>query len=138
MVLLRRQTGSRREGLLNGAWWPKSRDIGAQLRGLVTALAAHIGPISRVGLDVDTWDGVPEQLFVDGRIVHVDWSPVGDDTVLITHGDQDHFALLVVPPRATQAEAQRAMAQAMDVDNLVQADQILIDTGINPEHDSPT
>jgi hypothetical protein len=132
-ILLRPQVAGRRQGALDGAWWPRSRDIGAQLGGLVRALAAHIGPVSRVGLDRDAWDGVPEHLFIDHRIVHVDWFPLGDDTVLFTREDRVLVALLVVPPHATRDQAQQAMTQALDLDNLVEAEQILVDTGINPE-----
>lgn len=132
-VLLRPQATGRRQGALDGAWWPRSRDIGGQLPGLVAALTAHIGPVSRVGLDRDAWDGVPEHLFIDHRIVHVDWFPLGDDTVLFTREDGNLVALLVVPPHATQHQAQQAMTQALDLDNLAQAEQILVDSGINPE-----
>ena len=61
--------------------------------------------------------------------MHIDSHPVGDDTVLITRGDRDHFALMVVPPRATPETASAAMAQAVRADNLAEARQILIDTG---------
>lgn len=131
-VLLRPPTAGRRQGALDGAWWPPSRDIGAQLPGLVTALSAHIGPITRIGLDRDAWDGVPEHLFVEHRIVHVDWYPVGDDTVLVTRDDRSLLALLVVPPHATRSQAQQAMTQALDLDNLAQAEQILVDVGLGP------
>lgn len=132
-VLLRPQATGPRQGGLDGAWWPRSRDIGAQLPGLVAALAGRIGPIARVGLDRDAWDGVPEHVFIDHRIVHVDWFPLGDDTVLITRDDRNLLALLVVPPHATRPQAQLAMTQALDLDNLAQAEQILVDTGIHHE-----
>ncbi|MEU8137253.1 DUF5994 family protein [Streptodolium elevatio] len=134
-VLLRPQVTGVRHGVLDGAWWPLSRDIGAQLRGLVTALAARIGPITRIGLDRDAWDGVPDHLFIDHRIVHVDWFPLGDDTLLITRDDENLLALLVVPPHATQPQAQQAMTQALDLENLAEAEQILVDTGIPSEAD---
>ncbi|WP_308268698.1 DUF5994 family protein [Yinghuangia soli] len=131
MIFLRPQIAGGRPGTLDGAWWPRSRDIGAQLRGLVTALSAHIAPVSRVGLDRDAWDGVPEHLFIDRRLVHIDWFPIGDDTVLFTRDDGNLVALLVIPPHATQHQARQAMAQALDLDNLAQAEQILVDAGLD-------
>ncbi|MEU0392667.1 DUF5994 family protein [Streptomyces sp. NPDC006208] len=128
-ALLRLETTHARQGILDGAWWPRSRDIGAELPGLITALTEHLGPVTRVGLDTAAWEELPMRLIVDDRVVHIDSFPVGDDTVLITRGDRDHFSLLVVPPDATPDAARAAMARAVRADNVSQADQILIDTG---------
>ncbi|GAA2263927.1 MULTISPECIES: DUF5994 family protein [Kitasatospora] len=132
-VLLRLETTRSREGALDGAWWPRSRDIGAELPGLVTALTEHLGPIASVGLDADAWDDVPARLVIDGRSVHIDRYPVGDDTVIITRGDRDHFSLLVIPPQASLEAAHAAMAQAVQAGGTDSARQILIATGISSE-----
>ncbi|WP_369252450.1 DUF5994 family protein [Streptomyces sp. R41] len=128
-AFLRLETRHDRQGILDGAWWPRSRDVGAELPGLIAALTEHLGPVTRVGLDSSSWEEMPTRLIIDGRVVHIDSFPVGDDTVLITRGDQDHFSLLVVPPHATPDAARAAMAKAVHADNLTQAEQILIDTG---------
>ncbi|MEV6029001.1 DUF5994 family protein [Streptomyces sp. NPDC052036] len=128
-ALLRLETTASREGVLDGAWWPRSRDIGAELPALLSALTEHLGPLSRVGLDATAWEGLPTRIVVDDRVVHVDSFSVGDDTILITRGDRDHFSLLVVPPEATPEAARAAMAQAVLADNVSSAEQILIDTG---------
>ncbi|MGW2253639.1 DUF5994 family protein, partial [Kitasatospora sp. NPDC001660] len=59
--------------------------------------------------------------------------PVGDDTVIITRGDRDHFSLLVVPPQASQETALAAMARAVEAGGTDSARQILIATGIGPQ-----
>lgn len=128
-AFLRLETTHERRGILDGAWWPRSRDIGTELPGLIAALTEHLGPVTRVGLDSGAWEDAPTRLIVGGRVVHLDFSPVGDDTVLITRGDEDHFSLLVVPPHATPGAARAAMAAAVRADNLAEAEQILIDTG---------
>jgi hypothetical protein len=128
-ALLRLETTESRKGVLDGAWWPRSRDIGAELPVLLSALVAHLGPVSRVGLDAAVWEGLPTRIVVDDHVVRVDSFPVGDDTVLITRGDRDIFSLLVVPPDAAPDAARSAMAQAVRVDNVSDAEQILIDTG---------
>ncbi|MFF5407037.1 DUF5994 family protein [Streptomyces misionensis] len=128
-ALLRLETTASREGVLDGAWWPRSHDIGAELPALLEALTEHLGPLSRVGLDTSAWEGLPTRIAVGDRVVHVDSFPVGDDTVLITRGDRDHFSLLVVPPEATPEDARAAMAQAVLAGNVSSAKQILIDTG---------
>lgn len=128
-ALLRLETTASREGVLDGAWWPRSRDIGAELPALLSALTGHLGPLTRVGLDAEAWEGLPTRIVVDDRVVHIDSFPVGDDTVLITRGEKDLFSLLVVPPDAAPGAAHAAMAQAVRADNLSPAEQIIVDTG---------
>ncbi|MDQ0933747.1 DUF5994 family protein [Streptomyces turgidiscabies] len=128
-AVVRLETTHDRRGVLDGAWWPRSRDISAELPALITALTEYLGPITRVGLDAGSWDGLPTRLIVEDRVVHIDSFPVGDDTVLVTRGEADHFSLLVVPPHATPEAARAAMAEAVRADNLTRAEQILIDTG---------
>ncbi|MEU1320650.1 DUF5994 family protein [Streptomyces tibetensis] len=128
-AVVRLETTHNRRGVLDGAWWPRSRDIAAELPALIAALAEHLGPVTRVGLDAAAWEALPTRLVVDDRVVHIDSFPVGDDTVLITRGEQDLFSLLVVPPHATPDAARAAMAEAVRAGNVTQAEQILIDTG---------
>ncbi|MFE7778847.1 DUF5994 family protein [Streptomyces sp. NPDC057445] len=125
-ALLRLETTHAREGILDGAWWPRSRNIGAELPSLISALTEHLGPVTRVGLDASAWKGLPTRLTVDDQVVHVDSFPVGDDTVLITRGDRDYFTLLLVPPDTTPDAARAAMAEAVRADNVSEAQQILV------------
>ncbi|WP_328872350.1 DUF5994 family protein [Streptomyces sp. NBC_00287] len=128
-AVVRLETTHDRRGVLDGAWWPRSRDIAAELPSLITALTEYLGPVTRVGLDADAWEELPTRMTIDDRVVHIDSSPIGDDTVLITRGEQDLFSLLVIPPHATPDAARAAMAEAVRADSATQAEQILIDTG---------
>jgi uncharacterized protein DUF5994 len=142
-ALLRLETTRAREGILDGAWWPRSRDFGAELPSLISALTEHLGPVTRIGLDGSAWDELPTRVMVDDRVVHIDDRvvhiddrvvhidsfPVGDDTFLITRGDRDHFSLLLVPPDTSPDAARAAMARAVRAGNVTEAKQILIDTG---------
>ncbi|MFF5502913.1 DUF5994 family protein [Streptomyces roseolus] len=125
-ALLRMETTGSRQSLLDGAWWPRSRDVERELPPLITALTEHLGPITRVGLDASAWNAIPPRLVVDDRVVHLDSFPVGDDTVLITRGDNDHFSLMVVPPDTPPEAARTAMARAVHADNATQAAEILL------------
>jgi hypothetical protein len=128
-AVVRLETTHDRRGVLDGAWWPRSRDIAAELPTLIAALAEYLGPVTRVGLDAGAWEELPTRLVIDDRVVHIDSFPVGDDTVLIARGEQDLFSLLVVPPHATPDAARAAMAEAVRAGNVTRAEQILIDTG---------
>lgn len=65
-ALLRLETTSSREGLLDGAWWPRTRDIVAELPALIRVLTGHLGPITRVGLDASAWNTLPTRLVIGG------------------------------------------------------------------------
>ncbi|MEU2623258.1 DUF5994 family protein [Streptomyces sp. NPDC007157] len=126
---LRLQT-TKRAGTFDGAWWPRTRDLRGQLPALLTTLTARLGPIARVGLDASDWDETPGHLFVDGRMVRIDWSAVRDNTMIVTRGDQDHFLFLVIPPGTGPGPAHAAMDMAAQDDNGVSAERILAATGI--------
>ncbi|MFF3847165.1 DUF5994 family protein [Streptomyces sp. NPDC002328] len=128
-AVVRLETTHDRQGVLDGVWWPRSRDIAAELPSLVTALSEHLGPITRVGLDTGAWEELPTRMTIDDRVVRIDSFPVGDDTVLITRDEHDLFSLLVVPPHATPEAARAAMAEAIRAGSGRRAEQILIDTG---------
>ncbi|WP_435600198.1 DUF5994 family protein [Streptomyces sp. C10-9-1] len=125
-ALLRLETTGSRQNLLDGAWWPRSRDVEREVPPLISALSQHLGPITRVGLDASAWNGIPTRLVVDDQVVHLDSFPVGDDTVLITRGDNDHFSLMVVPPDTPPEAARTAMARAVLPGNASQAAEILL------------
>ncbi|WP_461080464.1 DUF5994 family protein [Streptomyces deserti] len=135
-ALLRLSTTHDRRGILDGAWWPRSRDLAAELPGLIRALTEHIGSVIRIGLDRAAWDELPTRMTVDDRVVHIDAFSVGDGTALVTRGEQDLFSLLVVPPDASPEAARAAMAEAVRTDNPKRAEQILIDTGTDQRNSS--
>ncbi|MCX5369467.1 DUF5994 family protein [Streptomyces sp. NBC_00015] len=136
-AVLRMETTPRRTGTFDGAWWPRSRDVQSQLSGLLAVLTARLGPLARVGLDAGAWDERPGHLVVDGRTVRIDWSAVGDDTMIVTRGDQDHFMFLVIPPQTTPSLARAAMAMAVRADNDASAEGILAATGVTPADRTP-
>ncbi|MDX3066124.1 DUF5994 family protein [Streptomyces sp. ND04-05B] len=137
-ALVRLETTHDRQGVLDGVWWPRSRDIAAELPGLIGALTEHLGPIMRVGLDTGAWEDLPTRMTIDDRVVRVDSFPVGDDTVLVTRGEGDLFSLLVVPPHATPDAARAAMTEAVRAGSGRRAEQILIDTGTGRTDPSTT
>jgi Family of unknown function (DUF5994) len=49
-------------GILDGGWWPRSRDPDAELPGLIGGLDSSLGPITRVALNLDAWDRAPVAL----------------------------------------------------------------------------
>ncbi|MFD7241137.1 DUF5994 family protein [Streptomyces massasporeus] len=129
-ALLRLTTTHERQSILDGAWWPRSRNLDSELPGLISALTERLGPITRIGLDSAAWDELPTRVTVDDRVVHIDVFSVGDETALVTRGDQDHFSLLVVPPDTPPEAARAAMTEAVRSGSPKEAQQILIDISL--------
>jgi hypothetical protein len=125
-------------GAVDGGWWPRSRDPDAELPGLIAGLDASLGPITRVALNLDAWDSAPRRVAVDGRRVRVGWFRQMDaHTVGLTRAAQDRVVLLVVPPQATTAAAQIAMAMAADAANSAGPADILAAVGLGGQGSAP-
>jgi hypothetical protein len=125
-------------GAVDGGWWPRSRDPDAELPGLIAGLDSSLGPVTRVALNLDAWDTAPRRVAVDGRRVHVGWFRYMDAHMIgVTRASQDRVALLVVPPQATTAAAEIAMAMAADAANSAGPADILTAAGIGGEDSAP-
>jgi hypothetical protein len=119
---------------VDGGWWPRSRDPDAELPGLIAGLDSSLGPVTRVALNLDAWDSSPRRVAVDGRRVRVGWFRHMDaHTIGVTRAGQNRITLLVVPPQATTAAAEIAMAMAADAANSAGPADILAAAGIGGE-----
>jgi hypothetical protein len=125
-------------GAVDGGWWPRSRDPDAELPGLIAGLESTLGPVTRVALNLDAWDTAPRHVAVDGRRVRVGWFRHMDaHTIGLTRAFQDRVALLVVPPQATTAAAEIAMAMAADAATSAGPADILAAAGVGGEDPAP-
>ncbi|MFK0046921.1 DUF5994 family protein [Streptomyces sp. NPDC090741] len=100
-------------GRLDGAWWPHSRDLEAELPPLVAALEEPWGRVTRVTVNPTRWPVVPHTVAVDGHKVHVGWftEQDPDKLILLSYGI-GRWDLLVIPPETEPAAAARLMAAA--------------------------
>jgi hypothetical protein len=115
-----------RPTLLDGGWWPRSKDPVAELPGLILVLQRSRGPITRVMIGPLGWDSRPHRLSVAGRVVRLGWFtslPAGLLTAICS--DRSRVDLLVVPPDTSPASADAAMAFAAEAGNTVHAPDIL-------------
>jgi Family of unknown function (DUF5994) len=116
---------------LDGGWWPRSADPAAELPGLILALDAWHGRITRVMLGAADWDASrPRQVKVSGpagsRVVRLGWfatMPAGLLTAISASGRRTD--LVTVPPRTRDPDAAMAMGQAAQAGNREHAPAIL-------------
>ncbi|WP_328296899.1 DUF5994 family protein [Streptomyces sp. NBC_00435] len=100
-------------GQLDGAWWPRSRDLMAELPALAAALDEPWGRITRVTVNPARWPVIPHTVPVAGRTVHVGWFTEQDpDKLILLSYTVGRWDLLVVPPETAPAAASRLMAAA--------------------------
>ncbi|MFD4554216.1 DUF5994 family protein [Streptomyces sp. NPDC058469] len=103
--------------LLDGAWWPRSRDLGAELPALVAVLDSLWGRITRVTVNPTHWPAAfPRKVPVDGHIVKVGWFLGEQDPhqLLLLSYRTSRWDLLVVPPETDPTTAAWLMTAASD------------------------
>ncbi|MEU8783439.1 DUF5994 family protein [Streptomyces sp. NPDC048637] len=102
--------------LLDGAWWPRSRDLTAELPALTTALDPRWGRITHVTVNPTFWPVIPPKVPVDGHVVGVGWFKEEQDPhkLLLLSYNAGRWDLLVIPPETSPAAAARLMTEAAD------------------------
>jgi hypothetical protein len=98
---------------LDGAWWPRSPALPAELPALLGSLSTDLGPIALVGYHRDTWEPAPDRLDLAGHPVHlVGFCSPNPPTLIVIADTGRRITLRVVAPEADCASAARAMTAA--------------------------
>jgi hypothetical protein len=99
---------------LDGAWWPRSRDLSHELPALADVLDPLWGRITRIAVNPRYWPIIPQRIFVNGRVVKVGWftRELDPHKILLLSGTSGRWDLLVVPPEVSAPSAARLMAAA--------------------------
>jgi hypothetical protein len=127
---------AKRGGIIGG-WWPRSRDAGRELPGLIAEVNAQAGRVSRVALPVTAFNNIPHKLVAGGRKVHVAWFKyMNVHTVLLTMAGHDDIVLLVVPQWASPAAAAEVLRLAAAGAPGGPPEAILAAAGIAPDGDN--
>ncbi|MBD0840980.1 MULTISPECIES: DUF5994 family protein [unclassified Streptomyces] len=100
--------------LLDGAWWPRCRDLGAELPSLTAVLDPLWGRITRITVNPTHWPTVPRKVPVAGHVVKVGWFLAEQDPheLLLLSYRMGRWNLLVVPPQTPPDSAAWLMAAA--------------------------
>ncbi|WP_030694717.1 DUF5994 family protein, partial [Streptomyces globisporus] len=115
-------------GLLDGAWWPRTRDLTAELPPLVDALEERYGRITRATVNPTRWPVVPHKVAVTGHTVHVGWFTEQDpDKMILLSSTAGRCDLLVIPPETEPAAAARLMAAAAVPGSILAAGALMSD-----------
>ncbi|BBZ44315.1 DUF5994 family protein [Mycobacterium parmense] len=124
---LRLKSKAPRSGYVDGAWWPHSDDLTAELPDLLSVLSVRLGPIGRVVYRMSEWDTPPTKLATDGRTVRLDGYRLQPaNTVEVIGLDSTKIVLLVVPPHADPAQAHAVMMTSAGPGNDSTVEKLLI------------
>jgi hypothetical protein len=99
---------------LDGAWWPRSRDLTHELSALADVLDPLWGRITRIAVNPRYWPIIPRKIFVNGHVVKVGWFTSEQDPhkILLLSFTAGRWDLLVIPPETSAPSAARLMAAA--------------------------
>lgn len=114
-------------GALDGAWWPRSRDLLRELPALTDVLDARWGRITRVSVNPAHWPVIPRKVPATGHTVNVGWFADEQDPhkLILLSYTAGRWDLLVIPPETSAAAAARLMAAAATVGSLVTASGLM-------------
>lgn len=116
-------------GLLDGSWWPRSRDLSRELPALAERLDPSWGRVARVTVNPAFWPVIPRKVPVTGHTVHVGWFANEQDPhkLLVFSCTADRLDLLIIPPETDPAAAARLMSAAATPGGLLTASRLMED-----------
>jgi len=113
-------------GSVDGAWWPRSLDLSAELPALLAVLAIRLGQIPRVSYNLTAWDTAPRRIQVDGQTVRLGgFHSQNPHTVDVIGLDGRRITLLVLPPGTAEGFAHQVLMAAGRRDNVDSIDELL-------------
>jgi uncharacterized protein DUF5994 len=113
-------------GYVDGAWWPRSADLTAELPALAEVLAVRLGRVVRVAYALSSWDPTPRRFEVDGGRTRLEGFTYQDRNIIhVTGSNGGRISLLVVPPNTADAAGHDAMMAAAHRGNADRPEDIL-------------
>lgn len=92
------------DGFVDGGWWPRSLDLGAELAGVLVELFAAGYDVARVLYRLQAWDPAPRELTVLGRVITLEGWPTQEAASI--------GLVVVVPPDTDPVIAEAALCLA--------------------------
>lgn len=118
-------------GYVDGAWWPRSRDLTTELGALADVLAVRLGRIERVAYALSTWDKAPGRVQVNGFGARLEGFSYQDKNIVhVTGSNHVRISLLVVPPEMADPAAHDAMMTAGHRGNADRPEEILVGAAV--------
>ncbi|MFI7233125.1 DUF5994 family protein [Nonomuraea angiospora] len=124
-----------RRAVVDGAWWPSSRDAAAELPNLIAAVDQRLGRTTlRISVHRDAWQRIPRRIPARGRQVRIGWFRHTDPRVItLIFAAGEPVVLLVIPPDTAAGPAEATLKlTAQDTAGLT-TDDILTLANLPPD-----
>ncbi len=112
-------------GFVQGAWWPRSTDLAAEIAVLLAALPSRFGSIDTVLYRRGDWSQAPTSITDRGDRVILRARQEQPNVVSLLGPRFGRLELLVVPPYTEPTHAYDVVMAAADVDDASTPDQLL-------------
>ena len=113
-------------GAVDGGWWPRSRDLVAEVPALLAVLADRLGAVEGVSYNPDDWGPTPSKIIAGGGRIRLGGYRTQHRDTIDVYGRQQLVTLLVVAPEATAPVAQAALKAAGHRDNADGVEALLL------------
>jgi hypothetical protein len=115
-------------GALDGAWWPRSRNLETELADLVDSFPATSGRIVHAVYSRPDWRPAHRRIKVKWGVIKVGSFPNDDShRILLTLSSREILHIMVIPPHSSPALALAVMVTAASPGNRDSAATILED-----------
>ncbi len=126
---LRLKPDSKKTGYVDGAWWPRSDDLGTELPALLATVADRLGPVRRITYRLGEWASAPSELTIDGQAVLLEGHRNGTvNTIEVLSTRDRRLVVLVIPPYTDDLQAFAAMNAAAAARDVSTVDELLMIT----------
>ncbi|OZM82943.1 hypothetical protein CFP66_07490 [Pseudonocardia sp. MH-G8] len=112
-------------GRVDGGWWPRSRDLAAEVPALQAVVAERLGTVESVSYHLGDWDPAARRIVVRGRTVRLAGYRTQHPATVDVLGARYRLTLLVVPPETDPATAGAALAAAGSPGNTEEIEALL-------------
>jgi hypothetical protein len=113
-------------GRVDGAWWPHSDDLEAEVPDLLAVLSVRLGPISYVLYKMTEWVQAVRKMPIGGRFVRLGGYQRQPSNTVEVQGLGGRKVVLLVVPAATDAHrAHTIMMAASAPDDASTVDELL-------------
>jgi hypothetical protein len=118
-------------GYVDGGWWPRSRNLAAELPALAEVLSVRLGAINRIRFALAAWDIGPFQTLVGEQVIRLEASrSLYENVVHISGPGREPIRLLVIPPESPGPAGHAALMLAARRGNTDRPARILASSGV--------
>ncbi|MBF6346658.1 hypothetical protein IU421_09810 [Nocardia cyriacigeorgica] len=119
-----------RPGAVDGAWWPHTNDLVAEIADLERLLGDRADGVDRIMYNLDAWRSAPRRARFGGHSVRLDgYRYLPADTVWVVALDRDRVVLLVIAPDTVAGTAEALLSAASGPGSELTAGELMADDG---------